>query len=232
MKALILLLAASLAAPAMAQTEETPTPEPTYTSDMTATATPETTSRAPQENMRGFIAPGSFYIEPAVFGLRQDSHINVGSDNEVEGDGMGLAMKLGSQISDRYFAAADIRYQRTQFNEKGLKDVDSDTWNIAPVLGLQTNWYGLRAWGSYILDGTSNPDSAANGLDLRFEKPFGWRAGVGVRISNISLNLEYEDLTYRQTVVQSVGSLGPSAGQNVDFDSRTVAMSVSFPIQL
>ncbi len=194
-------------------------------------ATPETTSTAYREDMGRSRIFGGFYIEPAFFGVQTNNDIRFGSANEFDSTGFGADLKLGGHINDMVFLAVDGRYERSQFTEGGLEDLNADTWNVGPTLGVQAPWFGARVWGTYILDGSNNPEQAANGVDLRFQKPYGWRGGVGVRLAAVSLNLEYEDLTYRETVVQSSGNVG-NAAANTDFGNRAVAVSLSFPIQL
>jgi len=130
-----------------------------------------------------------------------------------------------------FFVAADGRYERATFDGSALDEVDADIWNVGPTIGFQAPMYGMRVWGTYILDGSYNPDEGAQDLNLRFDDPYGWRVGAGVRISTVSLNLEYEDLTYQTTEIEDFGTL-PALEEPIDFAQRGFIVSLSFPVEL
>lgn len=208
---------------------------PTAEAPATAAASEENTSRSWHEEMGRNLKPGGFYIEPAILGTREDADIKgnlAGADNTGTSNGFGADLKLGGHIGEIVFLAADGRYERTRFADSSYTDQDSNVWNWGPTVGIQAPWAGMRVWGTYIVDGNFDPNSGANGTDLKFKDPYGWRGGVGFRISNVSLNLEYEDLTYRTTDVQSLGNVAVGTSTNVDFAQRGYALSLSFPIQL
>lgn len=177
---------------------------------------------------------GGFYVEPAIFGSRHDADLkasNIGNDSEGTSNGFGADLKLGAHVGEMFFVAADGRYERSEFEGSALEDTDVTVWNVGPTLGLQAPYMGARVWGTYVVDGNYNPDSGARAVDYNFTDPYGWRVGAGVRLSAVSLNLEYEDLTYRTTEVESIGDLAAGSGADADFSQRGYAVSLSFPVE-
>ncbi|MEZ0392085.1 MAG: hypothetical protein ACAH59_07725 [Pseudobdellovibrionaceae bacterium] len=198
----------------------------------TAPAATDTTSKAYQEtDMSSPERRGGVYIEPGIFGSIQDSDISVGDDESATSNGFGVDLKLGGHINSMFFLAADGRYERSRFEGSSYEDTDADAWNWGPTAGVQAPFFGGRLWGTYVVDGEHDPDSGVDGTDLRFTDPYGWRFGAGVKFSSVSLNLEYEDLTYRTTEVDDSGG-GALGTESIDFESRGYAVSLSFPMSL
>jgi hypothetical protein len=200
----------------------------------TTTTSEETTSRTYTEDTGMHRRLAGFYIEPGIVGTREDADIKsslVGSDRSGNANSVSVDLKLGGHINDMFFAGADGRYGRSRFENTSYQDTDATSWNWGPTVGLNTPYFGGRVWASYIVDGNYNPDQGANGVDLNFKDPYGWRVGGGIRLSNVSLNLEYEDLTYRTTDFESVGTLAANTA-GTDFAQRGYSLSLSFPIDL
>lgn len=202
----------------------------------TTTDTETTTSRTYSETTEAEPRKaGGFYIEPGIFGSSGDTDLktsSVGSDNTGTSRGFGADLKLGGHVGEILFLGADARYERSRIEDASYANADTNTYNWGPVVGVQAPFFGMRLWGTYVVDGIADPDSGAQGVDLKFKDPYGWRVGAGVRFMAVSVNLEYEDLTYRTTEVQSVGDVGVGFNSNVDYAQRGVGLSVSFPIQL
>ncbi len=201
----------------------------------TTTDSETTTSRTYSESPAPQRSGGGFFLEPAIFGASQDVDLKAnlaGTDNTGTSRGFGLDLKLGAHVGEIFFLGADGRYERSRYADSSYEDVDANTYNWGPVAGFQAPVFGLRVWGTYVVDGIADPDAGARGLDLKFKDPYGWRVGAGIRLAAVSLNVEYEDLTYRTTEIQSVGDI--SVGQNTDIDmaQRGYGLSVSFPIEL
>lgn len=55
---------------------------------------------------------------------------------------------------------------------------------------------------------------------------------VEANIAAIGINLEYQDLKYNSTEVESVGSVALNKDTSVDADTKGYSLSVSFPIEL
>jgi len=201
----------------------------------TTTDSETTTSRTYSETSMEPVRAGGFYLEPAIFGNSHETDLKAsaaGSDNTGTARGFGADLKLGGHINEMFFAGADGRYERSRLEDSAFGDADSNTYNWGPFVGVQAPFYGMRLWGTYVVDGIADPDSGAQGLDLKFKDPYGWRVGAGVRFAAVSVNLEYEDLTYRTTEVQSFGDIGTGQNTNIDYGQRGVGLSLSFPIQL
>ncbi len=178
---------------------------------------------------------GGFFIEPGIFGSSGDTDLkasSLGTDNTGTQRGFGADLKLGGHIGEIFFLGADGRYERSRIEDASYANADTNTYNWGPVAGFQAPFFGLRVWGTYVVDGIADPDSGARGVDLKFKDPYGWRVGAGLRFSMVSVNLEYEDLIYRTTEIQSIGDVGIGQNTNIDYGTRGYALSLSFPIQL
>jgi len=90
---------------------------------------------------------------------------------------------------------------------------------------------GLRFLATSVMGGQFNAAPGVSGLQLAFKDPTGWRGGVGFHLGPVSLNLEYQDLTYKTTNVVSLGSL--AVNSNVDMKTETTGylLSLSFPTE-
>jgi len=201
----------------------------------TTTTSEETTSRTYSEDTGAQRRLAGFYIEPGIVGTREDADIKsslIGNDTTGNSNSVAFDLKLGGHINDMFFAGADGRYARSRFENSSYQDTDATAWNWGPTVGLNTPSFGGRLWATYIVDGNYNPDQGVSGVDLNFKDPYGWRVGGGVRLHNVSLNLEYEDLTYRTTDVESVGTVASASTAGTDFAQRGYSLSLSFPIDL
>ncbi len=203
-----------------------------------AAATTETTSRTyREETVAAPSVTGGFYIEPGLFGSRNENSLKTSQllpagDVNGRSEGVGLDLKIGGHLNDIAFLALDGRYERARFSGSNYQNADSNIYNYGPTLGFQAPIWGMRLWGTYVLDGVNDPQSGANNVKLRFTNPYGWRGGIGFHIQSVSLNLEYEDLTYRTTEVQSIGTAPVGSNTKVDFGQRGYLASLSFPISL
>jgi len=84
----------------------------------------------------------------------------------------------------------------------------------------------------YVVAGENNPDAGNQGVDLKFKEAQGWRLGAGVHIAAVGVNLEYQDLKYNSTEVESLGPVAVNNNTSVDADTKGYSLSVSFPIEL
>jgi hypothetical protein len=212
------------------------TTAPTMAAPAATATSEETTSRTYHEEMgKHERKAAGFYIEPGIFGAREDADIKsaaITGDQTGSSNGFGADLRLGGHLGEVFFLGADGRYERSRLEDTGYGNQDVNAWNWGPTAGLQAPWAGMRVWGTYVVDGNYDPDAGSNGTDLKFKDPYGWRAGVGFRLSAVSLNVEYEDLTYRTTDIQSLGNVPAGTSTNADFAQRGYAVSLSFPIDL
>lgn len=193
----------------------------------TETTTTETTTDSSSSDSGSDLDKGGFYLEPMVTYQTGEATLNlpaiVGGDQKQDMDGFGAGLRGGFHISQILFVAADARYSWLEFD-----DFDTKGWNIGPVIGVQMPKYGLRLWGTYVLAGELEQDETQD-LDAKFKDPKGYRLGAGVHVKSVSLNVEYQDLTYDKFE----GSTG--GGTNTfdsDADDKSWIASVSFPIEL
>jgi hypothetical protein len=91
---------------------------------------------------------------------------------------------------------------------------------------------GLRVWATAILGGELDPEKSGS-FDVSFKKAKGFRVGTGFRLSIVSLNLEYQQLKYDETILEELGPFSSnSALSNVTLENKTWIASVSFPLEL
>jgi hypothetical protein len=181
---------------------------------------------------------GGLFVEPFLTYQSYDVKIKtsqlplVGGDSTGGSDGYGLGARFGVHVAEVFFIAADARYAKPEFSESIYDKTDSDQYNYGLTVGAQTPIAGLRVWGTYLIDGRTNPESGDSGLDLRFEDLKGYRAGLGLYIGAVSANLEYQKMTYDTTRIQSWGSIDADFGSNVDTDVEGYSVSLGFPFTL
>lgn len=148
-------------------------------------------------------------------------------------EGLGLGVKVGLHLSEIVFAGLDVRYGMPQYKDSSVTyDAKSVSTSWGAVVGAQMPIVGLRLWGGYILGGELNPE-ASGSFDVAFRKASGYRLGAGFRVTAVSLNLEYQDLQYGETVLEQLGpfTVG-SVLSSVNPQTKSWIASVSFPLEL
>ena len=181
-------------------------------------------------------AEGGLFVEPLVtFALTKtkvDYPAPVG-DSSGRADGFGLGGRLGFHINDMVFVGGDARFVLPQFKDSSVNyDAMAMGFNFAPVVGVQMPDYGVRAWGSYVFGGYLDPERSGN-VDVKFDEGTGFRAGVGVRVQMVSLNLEYQQMQYGNMTLQRAGMFTPGMDTSrVNLKDTSWIASVSFPISL
>jgi opacity protein-like surface antigen len=199
-----------------------------------ASTTTTETSRTEVEEDDSGLDKGGPMIEPFIFASQSEGAVEVegvGAINESsdfrEG---GIGLRLGGHVSEIIFLAADARYARTSYdNDAFYSDADATQYNYGITLGAQTPWAGIRVWGTSVLGGEFNPNAGANDLDVKFGGAGGYRVGAGLHIAAISLNLEYEDLDYGNTDIESPGT---TTVTGVDASQQGYTLSIGFPVEL
>ena len=197
------------------------------------TSTTTTETRSGHE-----ISPGGLFIEPILQASREDAQIKSaqiapGLENTSgKTEGAGLGLKLGVHVSEIFFLGVDGRYSREKFTDSSYSSANGDLYNYGPTAGIQMPWAGLRLFGTYVMGGQFDPAAGAGGVDLRFRDPRGTRVGVGLHIASVSVNLEYEDLNYSNTDIQSLGPINTNASTDIGYENKGYAVSLSFPVEL
>lgn len=179
---------------------------------------------------------GGLFVEPGITYQVNSAELKYpvpGTNSTADANAFGLMARLGFHVSEAFFAGVDARYSFHDLKDSTNNfNTDAQSYNLAPVVGVQMPDLGLRVWGAYILAGEMDP-KAANGFDVRFSEPQGFRLGAGFRVVSFSLNLEYERLDYRIAELESVGSFGAGAtSSSFDMNTDSWIASISFPVEL
>jgi len=185
------------------------------------------------------VSKGGFFIEPLIFASQEDTSVNtsqlpiINSDTSGEARGYGVGLRFGGHVHEAVLLGLDARYAKLKMSDSTFyDDVNADVYNIAPMVGLQTPLWGIRLMAGYVVAGENNPDAGNQGVDLKFKEAQGWRLGAGVHIAAVGVNLEYQDLKYNSTEVESLGPVAVNNNTSVDADTKGYSLSVSFPIEL
>jgi hypothetical protein len=203
-----------------------------YGQETTTTTTVET-----EEDDRA-IDRGGLFVEPILSVSREDSTIKTGQlpivtdDTSGTMEGLGVGARVGGHISEILALGVDGRYSRMRFNDSFYEASEGDMYNIGPSVVLQTPIFGVRLLGTYIMAGQFNPGSGVQGLDAKFTDARGYRLGAGVHFAAVSVNVEYQNLRFNSTEIESFGSLGINSAANVDFENDGYTLSLSFPVEL
>ncbi len=184
------------------------------------------------------ISKGGFFLEPMISMVRDESSIKtsqlpiITDDTSGTSQGYGLGLKLGGHVSEIVLLGVDARYTKQQMQDSFYNTADTDAYNWGPTIGVQTPLYGIRLLGTYVVGGESNPAAGVQGLDLKFREARGARVGLGVHVAAVGVSLEYQDLTYDTTDVESIGSISTDQPTRVDSNTRGYGLNISFPIEL
>ena len=180
-------------------------------------------------------AEQGFYFEPGVTYEMGETEGDINSqfldDSSGTVKGFGVAGKIGMHVNDTFFAGVDIRYSMPNFEDSAVDyDAAAKAYQYGPVVGFQMPNWGARFWGGYVVGGELDPEADGN-FDLKFEEASGYTLGGGVYYEAISINLEYQSLSYGDTMVDNPG---PNLGtvDSIDYKNDAWIASVSFPIDL
>lgn len=178
----------------------------------------------------------SLFIEPAVtyeLGTTAISYPAPISNSTGTVTGFGLGARLGFHLQEVFFIGVDGRYSMTNFKDSSVTyDEKAVSTNWGPVVGLQMPIVGLRVWGSYILDGILDPEISGN-FDVKFTNASGYRVGAGFRLTAISINLEYQQISYGHTILEQIGPFASGTSlENVELENKAWLASISFPLEL
>lgn len=186
---------------------------------------------------RSSLSMGGLLLEPILFISQEDSSVRtsqlplVNNDTSGNSTGYGLGIRMGGHVSEILMLGFDARYSKTQSDDSFFDESDADVYNIAPAIGLKTPFFGVRLMAAYVVAGESNPSSGSDGLNLKYNEANGLRMGAGLYIAAVSVNLEYQDLDYNNTEIESRGSVAFNESTDIDANSKGYALSVSFPLE-
>lgn len=108
---------------------------------------------------------------------------------------------------------------------------DASSYNYGLTAGLQMPIAGVQLFGTYIAGGVLDPAAGGQNIDMKFTEARGYRVGAGIHILAVSLNLEYQDLTYNNSVIESYGNLSTNLTTKVDASQVGHALSLGFPVE-
>jgi hypothetical protein len=146
------------------------------------------------------------------------------ADGRVKGFGVGL--KAGAHLLEVLFAGLDVTASRPRYRDGNI-EVYSNSYTAGAVLGAQMPIVGLRVWGEYIFASMLEPD-LKNDFDLKFKDGTGYKVGAGFKLFMVSLNLEYQMITYKGVAITTPIPTSTKA----DLDRKTFIAGVSFPLAL
>lgn len=174
------------------------------------------------------------FLEPGISYQVASGNVNYPApmtNSAATHQGFGAIVRGGIHVFERFFVAADGRYALLNFEDNANAiSVQARSWDIAPVIGMQMADWGGRAYVGYTLAGELDPESV-HGFDYRFEQPQGWRAGFGLKMKMLSVNIEWQRLEYAKTQIQSAGTLPAGTTTAGKHAAEGLIASVTFPIQ-
>lgn len=177
------------------------------------------------------------FVEPMLTWERGRGDVNFPapfSSADTELDGFGVGLRFGGHVYNSIFLGVDGRYSMPTFKDNKLKmDTDAKSWNVGPVVGVQMpTAIALRVWAGWIVGGEVDPDRDQS-VDAKFKSGQGYRVGAGVKLGFASLNVEYQNVKYDDTVLQEVGIFTPNTTRgDVELSNESMVLSVSFPVAI
>lgn len=177
---------------------------------------------------------GGLFIEPMLTYETGESEVDFPSpigNSDSDYSGLGVGARLGFHIQESIFLGVDGRYSRISYeNDDTDVDTEGSSYNFGPVIGFQMpTELGLRVWAGFVM-GEIDLDED-NDYDISFEDGTGYRIGAGIKLSMVSLNLEYQNITYERTRLRNAGVFSGTT-RNVEAENSSYVLSVSFPIAL
>lgn len=178
---------------------------------------------------------GGLFVEPMVTYEMGKADLNLPSpfgSSKSDVDGFGVGLRLGLHVFKSVFVGVDGRYSKPTYeNSDTGVDQRADSYNYGPVIGFQMPYaFGLRLWAGYIADGEIDVEKHG-AVDFKFEDAEGYRIGAGIKLTLVSVNLEYQDIEYTQAQLSGAGVFNETAS-NVVQTNESVVFSVSFPFSL
>ncbi|WP_413942772.1 outer membrane beta-barrel protein [Bdellovibrio sp. HCB-162] len=174
-----------------------------------------------------------FYIEPGITYEKGDNKLEWPAplgDSTGNTRGLGVDLKLGMHVESSFFIALEGAYSKPHFEQSATNyDADAKSTLYGAVIGAQMPVVGLRIWAGYIFGGELDPDESG-GVDVKFKDARGPKVGLGFKILMLSLNVEYMDLEYNDSVLEKPGSVAGSLDNKLK--NKLGLVSVSIPLTL
>lgn len=175
-----------------------------------------------------------FFVEPGLTFERGDSKVTYPFDSSSgRVQGFGALLRAGGHVGDIFFAGLDGRISRPHFTDSSFgTESYANQWNWGLFVGAQTPWWGIRVWGTYVIGSELDPD-ADKSFDVKFTEGNGFRFGLGGRVYFFAVNLEYQEIVYDSTRLQSVGSQNTNLSfTGTEEKNKAFILSASFPFSL
>jgi hypothetical protein len=172
-----------------------------------------------------------FYLEPSITYESGENELEWPSplDNSTgTSKGLGVDLKLGMHWGDVVFLGVDGSFSKTKF-EQSANDYDADATSstYGAIIGAQMPVLGLRIWGGYVFGGDLDPEES-NGVDVKFEGAHGLKVGLGFKIFFVSLNVEYMDLEYTDSILEKAGPVTGTLDNDLKNKVGLVSLSMPF----
>lgn len=178
-------------------------------------------------------AATGLFLEPGVTLQYSNSKVNWPSPADSSTghvNGFGLVGKAGFHINEIFFVAVDARYAVPHFTDSSVGySAESTSYQIGPVVGIQLPGAGPRAWIGYVADSQLDPKSSGN-YDVKFTQGTGLQLGGGLHLGPVSLNLEYQYLSYAHTEFEKVW-VSSNSTTDVHMTTSQLIASLTFPLE-
>ncbi len=176
-----------------------------------------------------------FFVEPMLTYESGEADVDLPSpfgSSQSDINGLGIGGRIGFHAMEVLFVGIDGRYSRLTYENNDTNiDTDATSYNFGPIIGLQVPGpLGIRVWAGMITNGEMDLEKD-QGVDFTFKDAGGYRVGAGIKLASVSLNLEYQEITYDKTQMNDAGIFSGST-RKVDQEYKSYVLSVSFPFAL
>ncbi len=206
----------------------------------TAQAVDETadgTSRNADTESRNQPSVGGFFVEPMLIYSKNETSIKTSQLPLISNDTSGtlsdaaIGARLGLHVGEIFILAADGRYGKSRFQDSFYSSAEASSYNYGLTAGIQTPVAGIQLFGTYIVGGAFDPSVGAQNIDMKFTDARGYRVGAGIHVLAVSVNLEYQDLVYNNSTIESFGDLAVNRASTVDASQSGYSISLGFPVE-
>lgn len=183
-----------------------------------------------------FAKDGGFFIEPYIGYEKSNAELKLTDSSTLNPDGelkgWGAGLRVGGHVGDIVFMGVDGLYSEQELRDESSdsRHLDTKSWLVGPVVGVQTPYAGIRVWAAYYLLGEIELDRESEAANLGFKDPRILKVGAGVRAGPVSINAEYMNGKYTKFQTRNLGPFTGTTDAEVEKDGYMV--SVSFPFSL
>jgi hypothetical protein len=80
--------------------------------------------------------------------------------------GYGVGLRFGGHFNEMVLLGIDARYSKIQANDSFYQQAYSKAYDIAPMITIQSPYYGVRLLAGYVIVGENDPNAGYRDLDL------------------------------------------------------------------